>query len=277
METTFRDKSCSPTVAFDPVEAFCEMKDEIPNNSHRFNRMSFYGRHLLFPSELRRILSIRVCRMMVGAALLFNVPSRAEADNKRSFTIKDSIEISYIISVARRTDISLQTEHPIGIPVKSADGKYFLLVTQRGVLPNNTLEGTIWLFNRQAIWDYASGRNTTKPLPRKLVTMAATSNTPVIYDVRWVDGSKKVAFLGKNGTPYQRLFVVDIETGSTEAVTKKDLYVTAYDMSGDTIVYTVLSQGLGFHFDTDLVVVSRLSMRLLNSGSNINHYTKNGD
>ncbi len=193
--------------------------------------------------------------MMVGAALLFNVPSRAEADNKRSFTIKDSIEISYIISVARRTDISLQTEHPIGIPVKSADGKYFLLVTQRGVLPNNTLEGTIWLFNRQAIWDYASGRNTTKPLPRKLVTMAATSNTPVIYDVRWVDGSKKVAFLGKNGTPYQRLFVVDIETGSTEAVTKKDLYVTAYDMSGDTIVYTVLSQGLGFHFDTDLVVV----------------------
>jgi len=188
-------------------------------------------------------------------ALLFNAPSRAEADKKRSFTIKDSIEISYIVNVARRTDISLQTEHPIGVPVASADGKYFLLVTQRGVLSNNTLEGTIWLFNQQAIRDYASGRNTAKPVPRKLVTMAATSNTPVIYDVRWVDGSRKVAFLGKNGNPYQRLFVADIQTGSTKAVTKKDLYVTAYDMSGDTIVYTVLSQGLGLHFDRELVVV----------------------
>jgi len=84
--------------------------------------------------------------------------------------------------------------------------------------------------------------------------MASTSNTPVIYDVRWVDGSREVAFLGKNANPHQQLFFADVETGSITAMTKGDLYVTAYDKSGDTIVYTVLSELPGpTRFDNDLV------------------------
>ncbi len=164
-------------------------------------------------------------------------------DDKRPVTVKDLIELSYIVDPARRTDISLRERDPVGVPIHSPDGKYFLLITKRGVLANNALEGTIWLFDRPAVRAYASGKSATKPVPRKLVTMSATSNTFVVYDVRWIDGSKTVAFLGKHGSPYQRLFFVDVATGATRAATPDSLYVTAYDVRGSTIVYTVLVQG----------------------------------
>src|SRR5258708_2868077 len=114
-----------------------------------------------------------------------------EERGRREFTVKDSIQIRYIIDVSRRIDVGLQAEHALGAPIDSPDDKYFLLVTQRGVVSNNTLEATLWLFDRQSVWDYALGTIKTRPSPRRLATMAATSNTPVIYDVRWVDGSKR--------------------------------------------------------------------------------------
>src|SRR2546426_4153969 len=93
------------------------------------------------PVKARVPLTITVITSV--AVLFFNaLPGRAgQTDSNASFTVKDSIEMSYIENVARRLDISLQTEHRLGVPIYSPDKKHFLLVTQRGVLSNNTLEG----------------------------------------------------------------------------------------------------------------------------------------
>jgi dipeptidyl aminopeptidase/acylaminoacyl peptidase len=226
-------------------------------------RIHFLGQGACLLSRagiVKRILCRYVTVSAVTVALCLSIlPSRAkEGASKRPFTVKDSIEISYIVNPTRSTAISIGGEQPLNVPIYSPNGKYFLLVTQRGELSNNTLQGTIWLFDREAVWNYALNRSASKPVPRRLVTMSAVSNTPVIYDVRWIDGSGKVAFLGKNMSPYQRLFLVDSKTASVRAVTNAESYVTAYDIQGDTIAYTVLIETRRpAGFDTDIVDVGQ--------------------
>src|SRR5579864_259975 len=162
--------------------------------------------------ELRAILPAAACVI----ALLFSAESiTAQNQEVRSrFTVKDSIEISYIVNPERTTAIDLRGKQSTGVPIYSPDHSHFLLVTQRGVLSANCLEGTIWLFDTQSVQKYLSQQSTAKPVPIKLVTVRAPSNMPVIYDVRWIEGSRKVAFLGRNKTPFQRLFLIDVNTGS---------------------------------------------------------------
>src|SRR5258708_2552549 len=109
--------------------------------------------------------------------------------------------------------------------------------------------------------DYVLGKSRSVPDPRKLASVIATSNTPVIEDVRWVDGSKRIAFLGKDRSPYQQLFLADVDTGELRVLTKGSSYVTAYDIRGDTIAYTALSQQQRpTKFDRNLVDVDNMSI-----------------
>lgn len=166
----------------------------------------------------------------------------AGGPSKRPFTIKDSIEISRIVETDAWTKLASQGERNAGKPIFSPDRRYFLLVTQRGNLKSDTLEGTIWLFNTQDVEAYVIGGSRLKPIPKKLVSVGATSDTPVIEDVRWIDGSQEIAFLGKSGNPNQRLFMVDVPGGAIRAVTEEEQFVTAYDVRGDTIAFTVLER-----------------------------------
>lgn len=170
---------------------------------------------------------------------MFADPAGARAE-KHPFSIQDSIEIAYIINPIASTVIELRDTQPIGFPIFSPDRKHFLLISQRGVLRTNRLEATLWLFDRSAVWDYVSGRSNVPPVPKALATLSATSNTPVISNVRWLD-SNRIAFLGKDGTPYQRLFIGELASGSSKAITERNQYVTAYDISGDVVAYTALT------------------------------------
>src|SRR5947207_20517 len=106
------------------------------------------------------------------------------ADCKNAFTLKDAIEMAHVIDTTRLTIAALRGDPPVGGPIYSPDGKWLLLVTQRGVLSTNALEGTLWLFDRKAVRDYALGNSVTRPVPKRLATVSATSNTPIINDVR---------------------------------------------------------------------------------------------
>jgi dipeptidyl aminopeptidase/acylaminoacyl peptidase len=184
----------------------------------------------------RRARKIRVATAL-AVALHCAAPASAATPNPlTAFTVKDSIEISYITNPTMWT----VNQDPAVAPIISPDQRYFLLVTQRGLLSSNSIESTIWLFDRNAVLDYVARRTTVRPTPRAIATLQATSNMAVISDVRWLSDSKRIAFLGREaGSP--QLFVADL-SGSTRAVTKVGTYVSAYDVAGDTIVYTTLLQ-----------------------------------
>jgi dipeptidyl aminopeptidase/acylaminoacyl peptidase len=230
--------------------ACCECPDTL---GRRWGRKLADDDASIVKTNLMRDLVIALVAAIAGLYCTGSTAQAEEADGRRTFNIKDSIEFSNVLNPGRSVS-TWGDEH--GAPIYSPDNRYFLLVTQRGKLSINALEGTIWLFERQSIWDYASGRSTKKVVPKQLVIVRATSNTPVIQDVRWIDGSKKIAFLGKNGSPYQRLFIVDVMSASVEGVSKEDLYATAYDIRGNTIVYSALvEQRVPTRLETQLVSV----------------------
>jgi hypothetical protein len=196
-----------------------------------------------FRGRIVSVLSRRLASVLALAAAFSGSILSAQAgdgNHKRPFTVKDSIELSLIVNPTPWTDTSLHGEQALGSPIYSPDGKYFLLVTQRGSLAANSLEGTIWLFDRRRVADYLLQDSAPKPVPRKLVVVKATSNMPVLNDVRWTDDSSRITFLGKQEGQRQRLFIADVETGVVNSATRDDLYVTAYDIRGATIAYTVL-------------------------------------
>lgn len=142
---------------------------------------------------------------------------------KRPYTVDDSIELASF-SVA---------------PIDAPDHRHFAVVTERGVVATNRTKSTIWLFDRAAVEQFVRHPASAPARPQALATMSATSNLPVIANLTWLD-SHRLAFLGKNGTPYQQLFIADIDDGRVTAVTKSDRYAASYEIRGDTIAYTTL-------------------------------------
>lgn len=161
---------------------------------------------------------------------------------KRAFKAEDSIEISYIVNPVIPTLRVLRGgKYPVQAPLVSPDRKHFLLVTQRGLLPSNTTEATVWLFQVEDVREYVLKGLTRRPFPAAIATLRASSNTPVISEVRWLDVDR-IAFLGKKDGPYQQLFIFNLKTGLLAAMTNGEIYVSNYDVSGDILAYTTLLQ-----------------------------------
>lgn len=190
-----------------------------------------------------RSRSIHFVRSVTPIAFLIALSAtslhrRAQAEQLRPFTIKDSIELS---EFANPTFWSTNHDRPIELIV-SPDLRWALAITVRGILASNSIESTIWLFDQRAISDFVSEGSHIRPVPKVLARFAATSNTPVISDVHWLRDSKGVAFLGKSGEVRQQLYIADIDTGKIAQITHDDHYVSGFDIEGDTVVYTTLSQ-----------------------------------
>jgi dipeptidyl aminopeptidase/acylaminoacyl peptidase len=122
----------------------------------------------------------------------------------------------------------------------SPDGRWFLVVSERGVLRDNSLESTIWIFDRHAVSVFVSGISGERPTPRAIATFSAISNTPVISDVHWLPDSTKIAFLAKRTGGYPQLYIADSAAGEVKALTLGNEYVSSFDIQQDTIAYTTL-------------------------------------
>lgn len=174
-------------------------------------------------------------RCGVLAAVLCVGALRAGTSGPRAFTTRDAIELSSIV----RYTVS-EEGFTRASPVFSPDRKYFFLITERGDLARDRVESTIWLFDRRAVVDYILHKSAVRPVPQAIATLAATSNTAVLSGARWLEDSTRIAFLGKNGSPYQRLFIVDVRTGGLTAISGDHEFASAYDLRGDTIAYATL-------------------------------------
>jgi dipeptidyl aminopeptidase/acylaminoacyl peptidase len=180
-------------------------------------------------------LTILILAILAAAS----APIRAHAAQVaefRPFTIEDSIELSNFVNPVLWT----VNQDPPTDPIVSPDGRFVLLITQRGILASNEIESTIWLFSGDAISEYVRGKSSKAPTPTRVASSRATSNTPVISDVRWLSDSRRVAFLGKSGTDTIQLYVADAITGTVKRITHSEHPVSAYDIQGKTIAYTTL-------------------------------------
>lgn len=175
----------------------------------------------------KRTKALQLLILILTTGLWTIVPEAQTPHDYRGhqFTVNDLIGISNFLTPT---------------PIWSPDAQHFLLVTQRGILSTNKIEGTLWVFDRRSVFNYLNHKSAVSPSPRLLARFRAKSNTPVISDVRWLADSQRVAFLAKAGGINQRLFIANLRTGAQEQITRANTYVTGYDVSEDTIAYSTL-------------------------------------
>src|SRR6185437_11566494 len=122
---------------------------------------------------------------------------------ERVFTVKDSIELTYFVNPTLWT----VNHERSAMTIESPDERWILVITQRGLLATNTIEATIWRFDRHSVISFVSGATAVHPRPVPLARFRASTNTPVISDVRWLENSREISFLAQNGDSYPGLYI----------------------------------------------------------------------
>lgn len=163
---------------------------------------------------------------MLFIALAFGFTVAPGAPAARPFEVRDSIQIADFIEA----------------PAFSPDGRHFVAVTQRGVLPQGVTEATLWLFETAAVRRAIADGSSIAPLPLARISGAINTGTGgigsgLIMNVRWTPDSNSVLFLGRNGQENRRLFRVDLEDPKALSLSTATQDVADFAIVGHRIVY----------------------------------------
>jgi len=170
--------------------------------------------------------------LVLLAVVILSLPSSTTAQEARRFTVRDSIEI-----VTPTSGVTAETNKPQFSP----EGRYFFVLTRRGLLTANEVESAIWLFDTAAVKRFledASGARA--PKPRRLVRMGASSNYDPITNVRWGVDAQSIAFLGRDADNVQHLFIADITSGKLHQLSPKGVDVVEFDRAKGVSVFTTV-------------------------------------
>jgi hypothetical protein len=176
---------------------------------------------------------VKISRRLIGiACLLTLLCATAEAQGRRKFSLADDIEMSKIAGQGGSYDLV----------TFSPDGRYFAVVTERGLLDRDLVEDSIWTWKTGEIRKFV--HETEEPLPpppTRLVQMATFKKGPIILGLRWLDDSSGVIFLGIANNGNAQIFEADVSTKALRALTPDDQDVTSFDLRNGNLAYTVKS------------------------------------
>lgn len=149
------------------------------------------------------------------------------------FTVRDSIEMARF----GRLDDE---------PIFSPDGKYFAVVTSRGIIAKNEVESTVWICATKEVGRFLRESEAGAPTPKVAARVAVTptvvrssSYGSVIDNLRWMPDSKRLLFLAENSSRNRQLYQASVGTESAQPLTPADQDVSQFDFAGGTIAYRV--------------------------------------
>lgn len=176
----------------------------------------------------------------IFAVLLLSTGS-ADAEIKRPFTVQDSVEMSYFGTTYESTPQNSSDDGRA-----SPNGKYFIKLTHRGVLPDGELEGTIWLFAADDIERSLTDTEHEPAAPAVVARMSAAINGytggfvargNILLQPLWSSNSEHVYFLGRDGTENRHLFRVSVVSGLLERLSREDQDVLTYRLVDGRAAY----------------------------------------
>lgn len=163
------------------------------------------------------------------------------APAKRRYEVRDTVEMAHFGTVE-----SSQRDQLPDDGIVSPDGRHLVKVTHRGVLPEGVTEGTIWLFETNAVIGAIASSRAAVPKPILLARVSAAVNGMTgdfanrgntISDVAWSDDSKYLTFLGRDGRENRQLLRVEVATRKLEALTPASHDVVIYAAAGQAFAY----------------------------------------
>jgi dienelactone hydrolase len=164
----------------------------------------------------RLIVAIAIQSALVGAAWCAD----AGVAQHRPYLVRDTVELSKFT-----------------VPSTfSPDGRYFVTVTERGVLPQGLTEATVWLFETAAVRKSVSGDLPVHPVALARVS-AAVNDDGIISQLAWEQSGTSLLFLGRSGRENRQLFRARLQDHSATALTPAIQDVVSYAASPSRIVY----------------------------------------
>jgi WD40 repeat protein len=172
------------------------------------------------------------------ALVTLSVSARSQPPH--AFSVKDSIEM------VRFSDPSpSEPKSPVAF---SPDGKYFVVVTSRGILASNSIESTLWLYTTSQVRRFAtSSTRTAAPQPLRLTGVTATPQViatapyeSMLSDVRWSKDSRAIYFLAQDARGNRRLSRVDVIRHHVTTLSMPDYDVYQYAVSPRTTIFATL-------------------------------------
>ena len=167
----------------------------------------------------RRTISLLLILVLWSALVIADPPVR--------FTVRDSVQMAEFTSSA----------------VFSPDRRYFVIVTERGVLPEGVQEATIWLFNSSEVSASLNGRLSSPAAPRALTRLTGSINGGGVLDSGLIDklvwelDSKSLLFLGHDARENRQLFRVRLNNHETTALTPPTQDVVDFASNETSVVY----------------------------------------
>jgi dipeptidyl aminopeptidase/acylaminoacyl peptidase len=166
------------------------------------------------------------------AAILFHAHAQ-----QRHFTVEDSI--------AMQRFVDPDPEASGRVTSFSPNGRCFVVVTTRGLLKDNLLESTIWLFDVNSVRQFALHPEAEPPAPKILVRLKGMNDTEpgdspsMVRGLRWAADSQSVLFLGRDGSTEWHLYDVSVGEQKIARISPLGQSVAAFDFFQNQFVYTV--------------------------------------
>lgn len=107
----------------------------------------------------------------------------------------------------------------------SPDGKFFVVVLQRGNLEDDTNDFSLLLYQTADAFH--------APKPKILLKMSSSSNRSAISQVRWLDDNDTLVFLGENPGEVAQVYSFNIGTRALKKLTDQPTSIITYDITAD--------------------------------------------
>ncbi len=159
---------------------------------------------------------------VTGFLAALAVSGASDGESQRRFQVRDSIEMTQFVEPG----------------LLSPDERYIATLTKRGRIEQNVTEGTIWLFDTEAVRQAINQSHPKAVEPSVLVRMSASINgCGVLSRMTWESGSDHLLFLGCNGSENRQLYRVNLLDHKLTALSPPTQDVVDYAVSGNHIVY----------------------------------------
>jgi hypothetical protein len=155
------------------------------------------------------------------------------AGGEREFTVADDIGLSRFVG---------GLTGPWNAPVESfsPNGKYFVAVTERGLLKENSVQDTISVFEienlRRLVTSTGDRKSQLQPVASAHVS---ARDAGAISELHWLEDSSGLVFLGKTPTGKGRVALFDVRALTLVSLTPDDQDVTGFDFRAGKLLYTV--------------------------------------
>jgi hypothetical protein len=186
--------------------------------------------------RVSKVLSLYLLTLLVAAGSA-QTSARSAAnvtmEAKRSFTVRDDIEMVEFVD-------SFQTA--LRSPIKySPDGRYFAVVTERGLVEKNIVEDTIWVFSTSEITAALAGSSSVPSSSPVSLLKVTAPKAPAIYFAKWMADSSGIAFIEMGTNGFHQLFEINVKDRHLRRLSNANHDVTSFDIQGSHVMYSAVS------------------------------------